>query len=159
MRSSYSLVIATTVALAAAPSAVLAQGGQACNATSLCPTAAPCCSEYGYCGTDTFCLGGCNPLGSHTLQSCRPNPVCKDASYTFPDVRVLSNATYFDGNASRYDFVVEKGNIMNGTNGELVMLLTEENGGTKLSSTRYIHYGKVTTKSESISSFRLQPTR
>lgn len=37
------------------------------------------------------------------------------------------------------DFIVDKGNIMN-TNqsgGELAMLLTEDNGGTRLSSTRY----------------------
>lgn len=136
------------VALFTVVASVRAQGGQTCNTTSLCPSSAPCCSEYGYCGTDTFCLGGCNPLGSHSLDSCRPNPVCKDAKYTWPDVKVLANSTYFDGNASRYDFIVEKGNVMNGTNGELVMLLTEDNGGTKLSSTRYVHYGKITTRSK-----------
>lgn len=47
------------------------------------------------------------------------------------------------------DFVVDNGNIMN-TNtsgGELAMLLTQENGGTRLSSTRYLHYGTVTAQS------------
>lgn len=44
------------------------------------------------------------------------------------------------------DWVVDKGNIMNtnSSGGELGMLLTEENGGTRLSSTRYIHYGTIT---------------
>lgn len=136
------------LAVLAAVASVSAQGGQTCNSTSLCPSAAPCCSEYGYCGTESFCLGGCNPLGSYKLESCRPNPVCKDAKYTWPNVKVLSNHTYFDGNASRYDFVVEKGEVINGTSGEMVMLLTQDNGGTKLSSTRYVHYGKITTRSE-----------
>jgi hypothetical protein len=60
---------------------------------------------------------------------------------------VLSNATYFDGNATAYDFIIDKGEVMNGTQNELVMLLTKENGGTRLSSTRYMHYGTVSTKS------------
>ncbi|THU87755.1 glycoside hydrolase family 16 protein [Dendrothele bispora CBS 962.96] len=113
--------------------------GTTCNSTSPC--------EFGFCGTDNFCLGGCNPLASHDLTSCRPNPICQDATHTFADnSRILSNGTFFDGNATEYDWVVDKGNIMNtnSSGGELAMLLTETNGGTRLSSTRYIHYGKVT---------------
>lgn len=46
------------------------------------------------------------------------------------------------------DWVVDKGTIMNtnSSGGELAMLLTETNGGTRLSSTRYLHYGTVTAK-------------
>jgi len=121
-----------------------AQGGQTCNATSKCASSSPCCSEFGFCGTDTFCLGGCNPFSSYEPTSCRPNPVCKDGTYAFQDnSRILSNATLFDGNASAYDWVVDKGNIMN-NNGELGLILTETNGGTRLSSTRYVHYGTIT---------------
>lgn len=69
--------------------------------------------------------------------------------HTFADFsRILSNATYFDGNASEYDWVLNQGQIIN-TNqsgGELAMILTETNGGTRLSSTRYVHYGKITTR-------------
>jgi beta-glucanase (GH16 family) len=49
------------------------------------------------------------------------------------------------------NWVVDKGNIMN-TNtsgGELALLLTKENGGTRISSTRYLHYGTVTTRLKS----------
>lgn len=62
---------------------------------------------------------------------------------------MLSNATYWGGNASDADWVVDKGNIMNtnSSGGELAMLLTETNGGTRLSSTRYMHYGTVTARS------------
>ncbi|KAJ7100019.1 glycoside hydrolase family 16 protein [Mycena belliarum] len=118
-----------------------------CNVTTACPTSAPCCSEFGFCGsTQPFCLGGCNPLHSNKLDSCSPNPICKSAVHTFADnSHVLSNASLFDGNASAYDFIVESGNIMN-TGGDLAMLLTKENGGTRISSTRYLHYGTVTAR-------------
>lgn len=45
------------------------------------------------------------------------------------------------------DWVVDKGNILN-DNGDLAVLLTETNGGTRLSSTRYVHYGTITAKRE-----------
>jgi len=51
----------------------------------------------------------------------------------------------YDGNATSHDFILEKGNIFN-TNqngGELVLTLTQANGGSRLSSTRYVHYGTI----------------
>ncbi|PFH50606.1 glycoside hydrolase family 16 protein [Amanita thiersii Skay4041] len=120
-----------------------------CNVTNPCPASAPCCSEFGFCGSDSYCLGGCNPFSSHALDSCRPNPVCHDSTHVFKDnSRILSNSTFFEGNATEYDWVVDKGNIMNTntTGGELVLLLTQDNGGTRLSSTRYVHYGAITAR-------------
>ncbi|PFH50607.1 glycoside hydrolase family 16 protein [Amanita thiersii Skay4041] len=58
---------------------------------------------------------------------------------------ILSNPASFNGNAAEYDWVLDKGDIIN-TGGELVLLLTQENGGTRLSSTRYIHYGTITAR-------------
>ncbi|KAI0763461.1 concanavalin A-like lectin/glucanase domain-containing protein [Trametes elegans] len=130
-------------------SLALVSAQQTCNATSHCQSEAPCCSEFGFCGTGSFCLGGCNPLASATLTSCKPEPVCQNANHTFADFsRILSNSTQFDGNASAYDWVVESGSIIN-TNqngGELVLILTEDNGGTRISSTRYVHYGEITAR-------------
>ncbi|KAI0346405.1 concanavalin A-like lectin/glucanase [Trametopsis cervina] len=140
--------VAAIAGLLSAVVPVLAQGGQVCNATSLCGTEAPCCSEFGFCGTGSFCLGGCNPLFSHSLDSCAPNPVCEN-SHTFPDLsRIAMNSTNYNGNASSFDWVLDKGNILNtnASGGELGLLLTETNGGTRLSSTRYVHYGKITTR-------------
>ncbi|KAF8830414.1 hypothetical protein HHX47_DHR2000493 [Lentinula edodes] len=96
--------------------------GIVCNATSLCPESAPCCSEYGFCGT-----------GNHSFAD---------------NSRILTNASYFDGNASEYDWVVDKGSIINtnSSGGELGLILTETNGGTRLSSTRFVHYGTITAK-------------
>lgn len=44
------------------------------------------------------------------------------------------------------DWVVDKGAIFNtnSSGGELALVLTEDNGGTRLSSTKYLHYGTVT---------------
>ncbi|KAJ2960066.1 hypothetical protein NUW54_g14447 [Trametes sanguinea] len=71
------------------------------------------------------------------------------SQHTFADFsRILSNATYFDGNATKYDWVVNQGNIINtnSSGGELAMILTQDNGGTRLSSTRYVHYGTITAR-------------
>ncbi|KAJ6608674.1 concanavalin A-like lectin/glucanase domain-containing protein [Mycena sp. CBHHK59/15] len=123
----------------------LSAEAQICNGTSLCPAAAPCCSEFGYCGTgNQFCLAGCNPFQSHTLDSCRPGPLCKSTKYTFNDAsRVLTNSTLNDGDATKYDWVVD-GGAVSVSNGELSMLLTETNNGVRLSSTRFVHYGTLT---------------
>ena len=60
------------------------------------------------------------------------------------------NASHYDGNATAFDWVLDKGDIMNtnSSGGELGMLLTETNGGTRLSSTRYVHYGKISARSK-----------
>jgi len=116
-----------------------------CGVGSLCGDDAPCCSEYGFCGTGESCLGGCNPLYSNTLTSCTPEPICADEIITFPSLdRVLTNATSYDGNATLHDFVVDKGDIFLSSADELILTLTETNNGTRMSSTRYVHYGTIT---------------
>jgi len=75
--------------------------------------------------------------------------MCASATYTFPtNDRILSNSTHYDGNSTKYDWVVDKGNIMNtGKNGgEVALLLTKDNGGTRISSTKYVHYGTITAR-------------
>ena len=43
------------------------------------------------------------------------------------------------------DWVVDHGSIQNNS-GDLALILTETNGGSRLSSTRYVHYGTITAK-------------
>lgn len=63
------------------------------------------------------------------------------------------NATHYDGNATAFDWVLDKGDILNtnSSGGELGLILTETNGGTRLSSTRYVHYGTITTRRKHVS--------
>jgi len=71
--------------------------------------------------------------------------MCQSSNYTFPDLsRVLTNSTYWNGNVSQYDWTVDKGNVMTTNSSELALLLTQTNGGTRVSSTRYVHYGTIT---------------
>ncbi|WWC90229.1 uncharacterized protein L201_005162 [Kwoniella dendrophila CBS 6074] len=118
---------------------------QTCNSTSLCPASAPCCSEYGYCGSGSYCLGGCEPLYSFKSTSCRPNPICQSQQTYFTDLsKVQMNGTKYDGNATAYDWVVNTGTLVPSPAGDGVRLtLKESDQGTKISSTRYIHYGSI----------------
>ncbi|KZO98245.1 glycoside hydrolase family 16 protein, partial [Calocera viscosa TUFC12733] len=117
---------------------------------SLCPAATPCCSEYGFCGSgSTYCRGGCNALWSNTLTSCEPEPICQSATYDFTSptasALVLGNSTGFNNNATEYAWTLDKGNIAWSADG-LGMILTETNGGTRLSTTRYVDYGTITAR-------------
>jgi len=73
-----------------------------------------------------------------------PAPICQSATYDLTDTsRILTNGSFYDGNATAHDFIVDKGNIQQ-SNGELGVILTQDNGGTRLSSTRYVYYGRMT---------------
>ena len=79
----------------------------------------------------------------------RDEPLTYCAQYTFDDFsRILSNTAYFDGNTTKYDWVVSSSTVLNSTApGDLVPTLTQENGGI-LSSTCYIHHGTTTARRE-----------
>ena len=49
--------------------------------------------------------------------------------------------------APHVDWVLDGGNITV-VDDSLAILLTETNGGTRLSSTRYVHYGTMTVRSK-----------
>lgn len=82
-------------------------------------------------------------MHSATYQSCAPQPLCLPNTYTFENLdRVQVNASKYDGNATAHDWVIDKGEAVS-TGSELVLTLTEQNGGTRMSSTRYVHYGTI----------------
>ncbi|OXH41529.1 hypothetical protein J008_00612 [Cryptococcus neoformans] len=141
IRLNISLFAFTTTLIALLPKAA----AQTCNATNLCPSTAPCCSEYGYCGTDSYCLGGCEPLYSHEVTSCRPDPICTSFKTDFTDLsRVQQNVSLYDGNATAYDWVVNTGSLIaSSDNDGARLILTQNNTGSKISSTRYLHYGTI----------------
>jgi len=60
--------------------------------------------------------------------------------------RILTNSTGYDGNATLHDFVVDSGTAFVSTDSELVLTLTQSNNGTRISSTRYVHYGTISAQ-------------
>lgn len=73
---SLGLLMATALPLALAQSQ--------CSATQKCPASAPCCSEYGFCGTagSTYCQQGCEPLRTLSLGSLGRVPAVQNAETT-----------------------------------------------------------------------------
>ncbi|KAL7340615.1 concanavalin A-like lectin/glucanase domain-containing protein [Rhodotorula toruloides] len=132
-----------------------------CDANNKCPETAPCCSEFGFCGTGRNCLAGCNPLASFGPTACAPVPACKNGEYriNWDANRVLRNSSVWNGDADTYDWMVDdlgKADLgavtADGTSGTsaLTLSLTKEANGTTISSTRSILYGNVTAKIKSV---------
>ncbi|BGP35940.1 putative glycosidase CRH2 [Rhodotorula toruloides] len=132
-----------------------------CDANNKCTETAPCCSEFGFCGTGRNCLAGCNPLASFGPTACAPVPACKNGEYriSWNANRVLRNSSVWNGDADSYDWIVDElgkadlGAVTaDGTSGTsaLTLSLTKEANGTTISSTRSILYGNVTAKIKSV---------
>ena len=98
--------------------------------------------EYGECGVGAYCLGGCNPVYSHSLDSCAPEPKCSNRDITFKNMDRLISENKYLGNASSADFVYSGEPLI--YNDEVLLTMTETNSGTLLASTEYVWYGKVT---------------
>jgi len=81
--------------------------------------------------------------GSNAEDSCRAMPICQDAVYTFPDLSSLIAADKYDGNSTSHAWTIDQGTPQS-TNGEITLVLTETNNGTRISSTKYVHYGTIT---------------
>ncbi|CEP63100.1 chitin transglycosylase UTR2 LALA0_S07e02388g [Lachancea lanzarotensis] len=119
-----------------------------CNGTvGACPDDKPCCSQYGVCGSGSYCLGGCNPRFSYNLSACMAMPICKDSQTIFNNYSSkVANQYTFLGDASANDWIYE-GSIVD-YNDEQALLLTmpQYSSGAVLSSTRYMWYGKVSAR-------------
>lgn len=119
-----------------------------CNATNSCPEDMPCCSQFGQCGTGDYCLGGCNPRFSYNNKACMAMPICKNKQFNFGNnyaSKVLKKEKYM-GNASQGDWAYS-GYLMDYSDEDSMLLAMPKNsGGTVLSSTRYIWYGKISAK-------------
>lgn len=131
--------LTAAILLGAIAAPALAQ--QKCGGGTLCPEDTPCCSLYGQCGTGAYCLGGCDPINSFSLNACAPMPMCKSANYNFNNLDDIAPNTKYLGDASKADWV---------SSGEPVeysksLLLTMAQGtvGTLLASNHYVWYGKV----------------
>lgn len=129
------------VSLLLAAAAVPAFAGAKCGGGTQCPQDTPCCSQYGECGTGAYCLGGCDPINSFSLNACTPMPVCQSATYNFHDLNGIQPNTKYLGDASKADWS-SSGQPVEYDN---TVLLTMAQGtvGTLLASTHYVWYGKI----------------
>ncbi|CAG8575857.1 6640_t:CDS:2, partial [Ambispora gerdemannii] len=114
-----------------------------CSASSPCPESAPCCSEFGYCGSGRFCLGGCNPLLSFKPTSCAPNPICRSMTYNLKDTSKFIDSASYSGE-STYDFTTDGQPIF--SNGVILLTLAQGSKGTRISTTQYVQYGRITAR-------------
>ncbi|KAL2041956.1 hypothetical protein N7G274_005144 [Stereocaulon virgatum] len=123
-----------------------ASGGTSCGAGSKCPANLPCCSQYGACGVGAYCLGGCDPQFSNTLESCVPAPVCSSQEYKFTSLDGITPNTQYLGDATQANWVSSGTPLMAPDNGSVILTLSEDGqsgSGTLLASSHYVWYGKV----------------
>ncbi|KAF2124343.1 glycoside hydrolase family 16 protein [Dothidotthia symphoricarpi CBS 119687] len=140
---------AISAAFAAAVFAGTAYSAQ-CSADSHCPEDTPCCSLYGECGVGAYCLGGCDPLMSHSFDSCVPAPVCKSGTYTLDSLDDVQAIDTYLGDASKINWQSQgmPAIYTDPSSGKKSTLLTMAQGtvGTLMASTYYVWYGKICSK-------------
>ncbi|EOO02869.1 putative cell wall glucanase protein [Phaeoacremonium minimum UCRPA7] len=122
-------------------STVLAADQAQCSLDKKCPKETPCCSQYGQCGVGAYCLGGCDPRMSFSLDSCVPAPVCQDKTYKMDSLDKVVDVGKYLGDASKADWVSQGEPLL--YNGNVLLTMPKESVGTVLATTDYLWYGNV----------------
>lgn len=99
---------------------------------------------YGDCGQGAYCLGGCDPLSSHTLDSCVPEPICKSKTYKWDNLDSVASNTKYLGDASKSDWVSSGKPLEN--DGNLLLTMGTDKAGTLLAHNHLMWYGKVSAR-------------
>lgn len=135
--------LVSAAALLASLSSVRAQdAAPKCSPSQLCPESAPCCSQYGQCGAGAYCLGGCDPKSSFSLQSCMAAPTCKSGDYKLTSLDTFDKNTEYLGDSSKANWVTSGTAVA--YNGDSILLtMAPSTVGTLVSSTHYVWYGKI----------------
>lgn len=114
---------------------------QKCSLDNKCPESAPCCGQYGDCGVGAFCLGGCDPRMSFSLDACMPHPVCKDKKHKFDNLDRVQDISEYLGDPKKADWVAQGEPAIN--DGTVLLTMPKGSVGTVLASTEYMWYGNV----------------
>ncbi|KAK4120266.1 glycoside hydrolase family 16 protein [Parathielavia appendiculata] len=120
---------------------VLAADIPTCSLEKKCPEEAPCCSQYGQCGVGAFCLGGCDPRMSFSLDSCVPAPVCKDKTYKMDSLDRYKDISEYLGDPETADWVGQGEPLL--YDGNVLLTMPPKSVGTVLATTTYMWYGNV----------------
>lgn len=108
-------------------------------------------TEYGECGVGAFCLGGCDPRMSHSLDSCAPAPQCESRTMTLSttDGSIATEGNYL-GDPATADWVQSDGSqVLANKAGGVILTMPKNSAGTVLASTVYMWYGNVKAKMKS----------
>ncbi|KAI1204368.1 uncharacterized protein F4807DRAFT_335169 [Annulohypoxylon truncatum] len=135
---------AVALALLGASTTVLADTAATCSLTQKCPKETPCCSQYGQCGVGAYCLGGCDPRMSFSLDSCVPEPVCQDRTLSMQNTDGIVDVSKYLGDASKADWVAQGTPLAH--DGNVLLTMPANSVGTVLASTVYMWYGNVKAK-------------
>ncbi|KAF1816643.1 hypothetical protein P152DRAFT_381702, partial [Eremomyces bilateralis CBS 781.70] len=131
---------ATVASVALLTTSVLADIPK-CGPGSPCPESAPCCSQYGQCGVGAYCLGGCDPLFSHSMEACVPNPACKSADYQFKSLSDVASISKYLGDPSKANWVSSGNPAAYGDS--ILLTMAPDTVGTLMATTKYVWYGKI----------------
>ncbi|EME46177.1 carbohydrate-binding module family 18 protein/Glycoside hydrolase family 16 protein [Dothistroma septosporum NZE10] len=131
------------LAAAAVVATTFAQSAPTCDPDNLCPQSAPCCSQYGQCGVGAYCLGGCDPKSSFSLQSCMAAPVCKSGDFKMDSLDDVAANTVYLGDTSTGVNWVSSGKPVTYNGNSLLLTMAPSTVGTLLTSTHYVWYGKI----------------
>ncbi|KAF4453320.1 murein transglycosylase [Fusarium austroafricanum] len=112
-----------------------------CTRSNKCPKESPCCSTYGECGVGAYCLGGCDPTMSFSLNSCVPAPVCEDRKMKMNSLDSIVDIGKYLGDSSKADWVAQGEPLVFKDN--VLLTMPKDSVGTLLSSTVYMWYGNV----------------
>lgn len=115
-----------------------------CGGGKQCPEDSPCCSQYGSCGVGAYCLGGCDPANSFSLEACVPMPVCQSKTFDWNNLDAVVPNTKYLGDSSEADWVSSGEPLQ--VDGTLLLTMREGTVGTLLASTTYMWYGKTSAR-------------
>lgn len=134
--------IAAALAVLATVSSACAQSSPpSCSVSQKCPTDTPCCSQYGECGVGAYCLGGCDPRASFSLDSCEPEPVCQNLNYDFSSLNGITENTKYLGDSSKTDWVMSGEAVP--YQDSVLLTMAPSTAGTVLASSTYMWYGNA----------------
>jgi beta-glucanase (GH16 family) len=101
-------------------------------------------TEYGECGIGAYCLGGCDPRMSFSLDACVPAPVCESKVYPMTSLDGIVDVGKYLGDPSKADWVSQGEPLL--YNGNVLLTMPPHSVGTVLASSTYMWYGNVKAK-------------
>ncbi|KAI1770443.1 hypothetical protein F4818DRAFT_432911 [Hypoxylon cercidicola] len=137
----FRVVPAVALAILGASTVLAADSPPQCSLTQKCPEETPCCSQYGQCGVGAYCLGGCDPRMSFSLDACVPEPVCETKTMSMDSTDGIVDVSKYLGDATKADWVAQGTPLSH--NGNILLTMPPNSAGTVLASTVYMWYGNV----------------